>query len=142
MTVASPWITQTGSAPEVQSGATATGNDEAAGVQPAASVEQIRTYLQVRRDSSMHTVTTATASSPTPVDRRHTIETFQTLVAEHGLQIEEWDTSTLDEGLRHKFRAFYAETAERKVIVVPTGQDPAERLHAVRLLLPHMGVTA
>jgi len=30
-----------GTAPEVQSGAPATGNDEAAGVQPAASVEQI-----------------------------------------------------------------------------------------------------
>lgn len=30
-----------GAAPEVQSGASATGNDEAAGVQPAASVEQI-----------------------------------------------------------------------------------------------------
>jgi hypothetical protein len=30
-----------GAAPEVQSGATATGNDEAAGVQPAASVEHI-----------------------------------------------------------------------------------------------------
>jgi transcriptional regulator with XRE-family HTH domain len=29
-----------GAAPEVQSGAPATGNDEAAGVQPAASVEQ------------------------------------------------------------------------------------------------------
>jgi hypothetical protein len=29
-----------GTAPEVQSGATVTGNDEAAGVQPAASVEQ------------------------------------------------------------------------------------------------------
>lgn len=30
-----------GTAPEVQSGATAAGNDEAAGVQPAASVEHI-----------------------------------------------------------------------------------------------------
>ncbi|MFJ3811531.1 helix-turn-helix domain-containing protein [Streptomyces sp. NPDC090073] len=30
-----------GTAPEVQSGASATGNDEAAGVQPAASVEQV-----------------------------------------------------------------------------------------------------
>ncbi|MGW3024801.1 hypothetical protein [Streptomyces sp. NPDC001221] len=41
MTVAKPWVTQNGTAPEVQSGATAAGNDEAAEVQSAASVEHI-----------------------------------------------------------------------------------------------------
>jgi len=69
-------------------------------------------------------------------------ETFAALVAEHGLQVEEWDTSTLDEQYRDKFFAFYVETRDRKVIVVPQGQDPDHRLAAVRALLNHLAVTA
>lgn len=38
--------TRHGAAPEVQSGASATGNDEAAGVQPAASVELVHAPTQ------------------------------------------------------------------------------------------------
>ncbi|MGW3724174.1 hypothetical protein [Streptomyces sp. NPDC000851] len=78
----------------------------------------------------------AALSAPTPT------EVLQALAAEHGLQMEEWDTDTLDEEYRGKFFAFYVETADRKVIVVPAGQDPTHRLAAVRTLLAHLGVTA
>lgn len=78
----------------------------------------------------------AEIAKPTPT------EAFEALVAEHGFQVEEWDTDDLDGKLRDKFFAFYLETADRKVIVVPVGQDPAHRLAAVRALLAHPGVIA
>lgn len=68
---------------------------------------------------------------------------FEALVAEHGLQVEEWDTDTLDKKYRDKFMAFYLEHKDgTRIVVVPIGQDPAERLRAVRALLTHQGVTA
>ncbi|MEU6279473.1 hypothetical protein [Streptomyces sp. NPDC047028] len=82
------------------------------------------------------------ASTPAVQEACNTEAAFNALVAEHGLQVEEWDTSTLDENLRDKFVAFYIETRDRKVIVVPAGQDPAHRLAAVRALLVHPGVIA
>jgi hypothetical protein len=66
---------------------------------------------------------------------------FQALVTEYGLQVEEWDTVTLDPKLRDKFMAFYLETDGKRILVVPVGQDPAERLHALRSLLAHQEVT-
>lgn len=69
-------------------------------------------------------------------------EAVNTLVAEHGLQIEEWDTSTLDENLRDKFFAMYVESKGDRFIVVPLGQDPAHRLAAVRAVLTHPGIAA
>lgn len=84
---------------------------------------------------------TATAPSNRP-DQRDPNETLHTLIDEHDLTVEEWDTSTLGETLRNKFGAFYVETAGRKVIVVPAGQDPAHRLAAVRALIAHPGVSA
>ncbi|MET9968929.1 hypothetical protein ABZZ80_24115 [Streptomyces sp. NPDC006356] len=69
-------------------------------------------------------------------------ETIAALVVQHGLQFEEWDTDFLDEQYRDKFFALYVETADRKVIVVPSGQDPDHRLAAVRALLNHLAVTA
>jgi hypothetical protein len=64
------------------------------------------------------------------------------LAAEHGLQIEEWDTSTLDEALRDKFFAMYVESKGDRFIVAPLGQDPAHRLAAVRALLERLGTAA
>ncbi|WP_432135175.1 hypothetical protein [Streptomyces sp. bgisy154] len=80
----------------------------------------------------------------TPVASRQAdpAEAFQGLVAEHGLRVEEWDTSALDEPLRSKFVAFCVETKGDRFIVVPAGQDPAHRLAAVRALLAHPEVTA
>ncbi|MDG9717439.1 hypothetical protein [Streptomyces sp. DH24] len=81
--------------------------------------------------------TTATPPSTQPDPR----ETVMVLAAEHGLQIEEWDGSTLDESLYSQFVAMYVQTEDDRCIVVPTGQDPAQRLAAVRALLAHPGVT-
>ncbi|MEH0423159.1 hypothetical protein [Streptomyces sp. B21-083] len=68
---------------------------------------------------------------------------FEALATEYRLQVEEWDTSTLDESLRDKFYAYYLELKDGlRIIVVPTGQDPGQRLWAVRALLAHQAVTA
>lgn len=66
----------------------------------------------------------------------------EALVAERGLAFEEWDTALLDEEYRDKFVAIYIERDSRKTIVVPSGQGPVERLHAVRLLLDHLKASA
>ncbi|WP_055527123.1 hypothetical protein [Streptomyces graminilatus] len=68
------------------------------------------------------------------------IEAFNALVAEYGLQVEEWDTSTLDEPLRDKLLAHYLEQDGTRLFVVPLGQDPAVRLAALHTLLNHQGV--
>jgi len=78
----------------------------------------------------------ATLAEPTST------EALAALAAEHDLQIEEWDTSTLDERLRDKFLAHYIELDGIRSIVVPLGQDPAMSLHGVRALIAHLGVTA
>ncbi|MFD8736572.1 hypothetical protein ACFV06_16885 [Streptomyces sp. NPDC059618] len=68
---------------------------------------------------------------------------FEALTAERGIQVVEWDTSTLDSKLRDGFLAHYLEHKDsRRILVVPTGQDPVIRLRAVRSLLSHQGVTA
>jgi predicted GIY-YIG superfamily endonuclease len=83
---------------------------------------------------------TRTQLAATPEERAAT-EAFSALTA--GLQVEEWDTSTLGESLRAKFFAFYLEHKDgRRILVVPAGQDPVVRLHAVRAILAHPGVTA
>ena len=89
----------------------------------------------------MDNPTTSTAPSTQP-DQSDPHQTVKALAAEHGLQIEEWDTSTLDEGLRDKFFAMYVQTKDDRFIVVPAGQDPAHRLAAVRALFTHPGATA
>lgn len=90
----------------------------------------------------MHSIAQTSTATSTTVGQPDATEAFRSLVAERGLQIEEWDTSDLHGDLRDGFCAFYVETADRKVIVVPAGQDPAHRLAAVRALLAHPGVTA
>ncbi|MDX2839488.1 hypothetical protein PV377_10945 [Streptomyces ipomoeae] len=91
----------------------------------------------------MHQIPTSTALASTPTDQRDPVEAFHALTAEHHLRVEEWDTSTLDENLRNKFYAFYLQLKDgTRILVVPAGQDPVQRLHAVRALLAHQGVTA
>lgn len=66
----------------------------------------------------------------------------EALAAKHGLPVVEWDATNLSEDLRDKVMAFYSEIKDDRVIVVFTGQDPVERLHAVHQLLTHLAVTA
>ena len=68
-------------------------------------------------------------------------EAFKALTAEHHIQVEEWDTATLDEKLRDKYLAHYTEHKDgTRLLVVPAGQDPAQRLGALLSLLNHQGV--
>ncbi|MFF4489453.1 hypothetical protein ACFY0F_23640 [Streptomyces sp. NPDC001544] len=66
-------------------------------------------------------------------------ETLQALLAEHGVQMEEWDTAALDPKLRERFVAFAMVHHEmQRLVVVPQGQDPIARLAAVRDLIADM----
>lgn len=62
----------------------------------------------------------------------------EAFAAEHGLQVEEWDTAALAENIRDKFMAAYFEIDGKRILVVPAGQDPAERLHAARELVAEL----
>ncbi|MGW3200684.1 hypothetical protein ACWDBD_40195 [Streptomyces sp. NPDC001118] len=67
------------------------------------------------------------------------IDTFRAIVVEHHLHVEEWDLANLDAKFRGKFVAFAALTDDgRRVVVVPKGQDPVERLAAVAELVRDM----
>ena len=69
-------------------------------------------------------------------DEQEAREALRSLLAEHQLSIEEWDTATLDSRLRDRIKAVYDPTeGDGRVIVVPVGQDPIERLAAVRDLI-------
>ena len=86
---------------------------------------------------------TATAPSPR-LEQCDAVEALKALVAEHpDLRVVEWDPSTLPADLRDGYLAHYLERKDgTRILVVPTGQDPTVRLHAVRTLLAHPGVTA
>lgn len=84
----------------------------------------------------------ASTAMPDPRAKRTATEAFEALVAEHHLQVEEWDPSTLDEGLRDKFMGLYGEIDGTRILVVPAGQDPVIRLAVVRQLLACPVVTA
>lgn len=72
-------------------------------------------------------------------DEQEARETLQVLLAEHGLRVEEWDLSTVDAKLRDCITAVHDPiTGGGNVIVVPAGQDPIERLTAVRDLIADM----
>lgn len=63
-------------------------------------------------------------------------DTLQAILAEHDVQMEEWDTESLDPKLRDKFVAFAMLTKDgRRLIVVPQGQGPVERVNAVAALV-------
>lgn len=73
-------------------------------------------------------------------DEHEARETLQALLTEHGLRVEEWDTATLDWRLRDSIRAVYDPTeGDGRVVIVPAGQDPIERLAAVRRLIAGLG---
>ena len=76
----------------------------------------------------------ASTAMPPPSDQRDPVVAFQALTARYRLQVEEWDTATLAENIRDKFMAAYFEIDGKRILVVPAGQDPAERLHAAREL--------
>lgn len=66
-------------------------------------------------------------------------DTLAAILAEHNLQIEEWDTSTLDPALRDQLMAVHDPTlGNGRTIVVPAGQDPNERLTAVFRVVSRM----
>ncbi|MGW6743745.1 hypothetical protein ACWGDX_24005 [Streptomyces sp. NPDC055025] len=64
---------------------------------------------------------------------------FAALVAEHGFTVQELDASLLGENLRRKFLAnLYDFIDGRTILVVPAGQDPAERLRVTRMLVAQL----
>ncbi|MCX5522615.1 hypothetical protein OG342_07020 [Streptomyces bobili] len=76
-------------------------------------------------------------------DEQEARETLAALVGEHGLRIEEWNFATLDSRLRDHITAMYDRTVgDGHVIVVPAGQDPIDRLAAVRDLIAGLGGAA
>lgn len=90
---------------------------------------------EARIDRWVDDVLTAIAK-PTPT------EAVEALVAEAGIHVEELDETLLDEKHRGQVQAFYVETGGKKVLCLPAGQTPDERLAAVRALLTHLGVIA
>jgi hypothetical protein len=73
-------------------------------------------------------------------DEHEARESLQALLAEHGLRVEEWNTGSLDPRLRHHLRAVYDPTeGDGRTVIVPAGQDPIERLTAVRQLIAGLG---
>ncbi|MDX3585993.1 hypothetical protein [Streptomyces europaeiscabiei] len=76
-------------------------------------------------------------------DEQEARETLRSLLAEHGLCVEEWDTATLDPQLRDRIRAVYDPTeGDGRTVIVPAGQNPIVRLTAVRELIAGIGGAA
>lgn len=64
-------------------------------------------------------------------------DTLRAIVSEHNLQLEEVDTEILfPPHLRDKLSAWYGEVENgKKIVAVPLGQDPTERVNAVAALI-------
>ncbi|CAM5254563.1 hypothetical protein [Streptomyces coeruleorubidus] len=72
-------------------------------------------------------------------DEQEARETLRALLAEHEVEMEEWDASTLDPKMREAFKAFAMVRKDSlRLVVVPLGQSPIERLAVVRDLVAHM----
>jgi hypothetical protein len=71
-------------------------------------------------------------------DEQEARDTLHALLVEHRFELEEWDTASLDPKLRGRFTALAWVQAGHRLIVVPAGQDPVERLAAVRELIEDM----
>jgi len=71
-------------------------------------------------------------------DEQEARNTLRALLAEHGLRIEEWDITALDSRLRDSITAVHDPVTGGDVIIVPSGQDPIDRLGAVRQLIEDM----
>jgi hypothetical protein len=75
-------------------------------------------------------------------DEQEAREMLRSLLVEHRLRIEEWDTVALDPKLRDRIQAVYDPTEGDRVVIVPAGQDPIGRLAAVRELIAGIGGAA
>lgn len=76
-------------------------------------------------------------------DEQEARDTLAALLAEHGLRVEEWDVSTLDSRLRDSIKAVHDPLeGDGRTVIVPAGQDPIERLAAVRQLIANLGGAA
>ena len=76
-------------------------------------------------------------------DEQEARDTLAALLAENGLRVEEWDVSTLDSRLRDNIKAVHDPVeGDGQTIIVPAGQDPIERLAAVRELIAGLGGAA
>lgn len=65
---------------------------------------------------------------------------LEAICAPGGWELLEWDLSDLDAHLRDSYMAHtFQLTDGRKLILVPVGQDPTERLFAVARLIDYMG---
>ncbi|MEU2719597.1 hypothetical protein [Streptomyces smyrnaeus] len=62
-------------------------------------------------------------------------EILAVLAAEHGVTVEEWDTASLDPMLREHFMGWHHRIGDRRYLIFPKGQDPAERPSVARALL-------
>ena len=71
-------------------------------------------------------------------DEQEARNTLRALLDEHGLRTEEWDITALDSRLRDSITAVHDPVTGGDVIIVPTGQDPIDRLGAVRRLIEDM----
>jgi hypothetical protein len=72
-------------------------------------------------------------------DEQEARDALVALLAERDVQLEEWDTETLDPKLRREFVAFAMVREDGlRLVVVPAGQDPIARLAAVRDLIEDM----
>ncbi|MEV1065986.1 hypothetical protein [Streptomyces sp. NPDC050263] len=114
--------------------ATSVGTKHLTSLAPQPDTLNVDPVMQARVDEAVDRIMAA-LSDPTAA--------FEALTAERGVQVVEWDASTLDSELRDGFLAHYLEHKDsRRILVVPTGQDPVIRLRAVRALLSHQRVTA
>lgn len=72
-------------------------------------------------------------------DEQEARDQLAALLAERDIELEEWDTASLDPKLRRAFGAFAMVREDGlRLVVVPAGQDPIARLAAVRDLLAGM----
>jgi len=72
-------------------------------------------------------------------DEQEARDTLAALLVEYGIELEEWDTASLDPKLREAFDAFgMLPEGGPRLVVVPVGQDPIDRLAAVRKLIGYL----
>ncbi len=72
-------------------------------------------------------------------DEQEARDTLAALLAEHEMRVEEWDTGNLEPAMRSHIKAVHDPTVgDGRTIVVPAGQDPIDRLAAVRSVIEGM----
>jgi hypothetical protein len=72
-------------------------------------------------------------------DEQEARDALAALLAEHEMRVEEWDTGNLEPAMRSHIKAVHDPTVgDGRTIVVPVGQDPIDRLAAVRKLIGYL----